>query len=77
MHIRLIVFYLYTCMINFNSSKKLPLNSIFKDLFNDISYVNIIKRFSLIYTMFEVSDGISFSQHLPLKSTINYFFNDI
>ena len=34
----------------------------------------LLKTFSLLYTMFEVSDGISFSQHLPLKSTINYLF---
>ena len=37
----------------------------------------LLKTFSLMYTMFEVSDGISFSQHLPIKSTFNHLSNDI
>ena len=46
----------------------------FSTLYNMLS---LSEKFSLPYIMFEVSDGISFSQHLPLKSTINYLFSDI
>ena len=43
--------------------------------------LSLSENFSLPYTLFEVSDGNSFSPRfkkmMPLKSTFNYLSNDI
>ena len=56
------------------------MNSIFQELFNDISYIMNFKKNSLTYTMFKVSDGNSSSQFFRKnyqKTVFEDFLNDI